>query len=139
MLTKSKADNVQNLVSEAIIDLEISHKEFKMIMNEKKDYDNQKENTTNKKTRVKVYRLRKKKFVEYYKMVFITTDNYADAGVHTIIVKNKELFWVKLIYVQNGLGLKSIIDLLRKEMYGIFETKNITKEQKRKYIKITKK
>ena len=72
-------------------------------------------------------------------MVFITTDNYADAGVHTITVKNKELFWVKIIYVQNGLGLKSIIDLLRKQMYGIFETKSITKEQKRKYIKITKK
>ena len=49
MLTKNKADNVQNLVSEAIIDLEISHKEFKMIMNEKKDYDNKKENTINKK------------------------------------------------------------------------------------------
>ena len=86
-----------------------------------------------------MYRLIKKIFVEYYKMVFITTDNYADAGVHTITVKNKELFWVKIIYVQNGLGLKSIIDLLRKQMYGIFETKNITKEQKRKYIKITKK
>ena len=29
-------------------------------------------------------------FVLHYKMVFITTDNYADAGVHTITVKNKE-------------------------------------------------
>ena len=71
-------------------------------------------------------------------MVFITADNYADAGVHTIAVKNKELFSVKMIDVQNGLGLKSISDLLRKEMYGIFETKNITKEQKKKYIKTKK-
>ena len=74
-------------------------------------------------------------FVVHYKIVFITADNYADAGVHTKTVKNKELFRVKMIEAQNGLGLKNISDLLRKEMYGIFETKNITKEQKKKYIK----
>ena len=74
-------------------------------------------------------------FVVHYKIVFITADNYADAGVHTKTVKNKELFWVKMIEAQNGLGLKNISDLLRKEMYGIFETKNISKEQKKKYIK----
>ena len=71
-------------------------------------------------------------------MIFITADTYADARVHTITVKNKELFWVKMIDVQNGLGLKNISDLLRKEMYGIFETKNIIKGQKKKY-KRTKK
>ena len=74
----------------------------------------------------------------YYKIVFITTDNYADAGVHTITVKNRELFWLKMIHVQNGLELKNISDLLRKEIYGIFEIKNITKEQKRKYIRTEK-
>ena len=36
-----------------------------------------------------------------------------------------------MIDVQNGLGLKTITDLLRKKMHGIFETKNITKEQKK--------
>ena len=72
-------------------------------------------------------------------MVFITADNYPHAGVHTITVKNKELFWVKLIDVQNGLGLKSISELLRKEMYAIFEIENITKEQKKKYIRTKKK
>ena len=66
-------------------------------------------------------------------MVLITADNYVDAGVNTITVK-KKLFWVKMIDVQNGLGLKNISDLLRKEMYGIFETKTITEEQKKKYI-----
>ena len=67
-------------------------------------------------------------------------DNYADSRVHTITVKNEELFWVKMIDVQNGLGLKNISDLLRKEMYGIFETKNITKEQKKRiYIRTKKK
>ena len=33
-----------------------------------------------------------------------------------------------MIDVQNGLGLKNISDLLRKEMYGTFETKNIAKK-----------
>ena len=57
-----------------------------------------------------MYRLDKKFFfVVHYKMVFITTDNYADAGVHTITVKTKELFWVKMIDVQNGLGLKKSV------------------------------
>ena len=36
------------LISQAIIDLQISHGEFKMIVNEKKDYDNQKENIIKK-------------------------------------------------------------------------------------------
>ena len=35
MLAKNKPDNVEYLVFETIIDLEIIHKEFKMIMNEK--------------------------------------------------------------------------------------------------------
>ena len=67
-------------------------------------------------------------------MVFITADDYADAGVHAITIRDKKLFWVEMIDAQNGLGLKNISDLLRKEMYGIFETKNISKEQKKKYI-----
>ena len=51
MLAKNKPDNVEYLVSETIIDLEIIHKEFKMIMNEKNDYDNKKENIINRETK----------------------------------------------------------------------------------------
>ena len=36
------------LISQAIIDLQISHEEFKMIVDKKKGYDNQKENIINK-------------------------------------------------------------------------------------------
>ena len=39
-------------------------------------------------------------------MVVITVESYKNAEVHTIKVKNKELFWVKMIDVQNGLGIK---------------------------------
>ena len=35
--------------------------------------------------------------------------------------------------VHNGLGVKNISDLILKEIYGIYETKNLTKKQIRKY------
>ena len=68
-------------------------------------------------------------------MVVVTLEAYKNAQVHTITVGNKELFWVKIKDVQNGLGVKCISDLLRKEMLGIFYTKNLTKEHKMKYIR----
>ena len=39
-------------------------------------------------------------------MVFITAEAYKDAGVHTITVKSKDYFWVRMKDVENGLGLK---------------------------------
>ena len=72
-----------------------------------------------------------------------TVEAYENAKVNTITVKNKELFWVKMIDVQDRLGLKYMSDLLRKEMCGISETKDLTEKQKQIYIKsenqITKK
>ena len=41
-LGKSKADSAEMLISQAIIDLDISDEEFETIINEKKDYDDQK-------------------------------------------------------------------------------------------------
>ena len=76
-------------------------------------------------------------------MVVITVKAYKNAKVNTITVKNKKLFWVKMIDVQDGLGLKNMSDLVKREMCGIFETKDLTEKQKEKYIKsehqITKK
>ena len=43
-LGKNKLDCIELLISQVIIDLQISHEEFEMIVNEKKDCDNQKEN-----------------------------------------------------------------------------------------------
>ena len=51
------------------------------------------------------------------KMVVITVEKYANAGVHTITVENEKLFWVKMIYVQKGLGLKNMPDLVKKNMW----------------------
>ena len=74
-------------------------------------------------------------FCEYIRMVIITVQAYKKAGVHTITVKNKKLFWVKKCDVQKELGIKNVYDLARIELCGIFETKNFTEEQKRKYIR----
>ena len=66
-------------------------------------------------------------------MIAITVQNYNNADVHTITVGNRELFWIKVIDVQNALGIKNIYDLVRKEICGIFGTQNPTKKQIRKY------
>ena len=50
-------------------------------------------------------------------MVVITVQAYVEARVHKITVKNKKIFWVKMIDVQKGLGLKNIPDLVRKKMW----------------------
>ena len=67
------------------------------------------------------------------KKINISVKNYQNARVHTITMINKELFSVKMIDAQNGLGIKNISYLVRKEIYGIFETKNPAKKQIRKY------
>ena len=68
-----------------------------------------------------------------YKMVVITVQNYTDAESHTITVGKRELFWVRMIDAQNRLGIKNVSDSVRKNIQGIFETKNPTKKQIRKY------
>ena len=65
-------------------------------------------------------------------MVVTTVEAYQNARVHTITVKNKNIFWVKIVDVQNGLGLKCMRGLTRREICGIYEAENLTKEQKRK-------
>ena len=48
MLAKSKLNSVETLISQALIDMEISHKEFITILNEKDKYDKIKNNLINK-------------------------------------------------------------------------------------------
>ena len=44
MLAQSKFNSIETLISQALIDLEISHEEFKTIDKEKKKYEKMKEN-----------------------------------------------------------------------------------------------
>ena len=51
MLAKSKLNSIENLMPQALIDLDISHEEFKAIVNEKEKYEQVKENIRNIKSR----------------------------------------------------------------------------------------
>ena len=44
MLAQSKFNSIETLISQALIDLEISHEEFKTIDQEKEKYEKMKEN-----------------------------------------------------------------------------------------------
>ena len=65
-------------------------------------------------------------------MVDISAEKYTNAKVCTIRVNNKKLFWVRMYDLQEGIGVQNISDLVRKEIWGIFRTKNPTKHQIRK-------
>ena len=47
ILAKSKLDSIETLVSQALIDMEISHEEFNVIIREKGKYERMKENVRN--------------------------------------------------------------------------------------------
>ena len=47
MLAKSKLNSSETSISQALIDLEISHEEFKTIVNEKEKYEKMKESIRN--------------------------------------------------------------------------------------------
>ena len=50
MLAQSKLNSIKTLISQALIDLEISHEEFRTIVNEKEQYEKMKEGIKNKKS-----------------------------------------------------------------------------------------
>ena len=51
MLAKSKLSSIETLMSQALIDLDISHEEFKTIVSEKEKYEQMKESIRNTKSR----------------------------------------------------------------------------------------
>ena len=59
MLAKSKLNSVETLISQALIDMEISHEEFVTILNEKDKYEKMKNNLMSKNEKsYKIMRLR---------------------------------------------------------------------------------
>ena len=52
MLAKSKLNSIDTLISQALIDMDISHEEFITILKEKDRYEMMKENLRNKKWRI---------------------------------------------------------------------------------------
>ena len=45
-------------------------------------------------------------------------ENFVNAGVKTVQIKDAKHFWVKMRDVEKGLGVKSLPDLVRKEING---------------------
>ena len=70
-------------------------------------------------------------------MYLISDEGYKDANVAFLAIKKTSEIWVSMKDVGSGIGVKNISDLVLKEIYGIFETKNPTKKQVNEY-KITK-
>ena len=57
MLVKSKLDSIEILISQALIDMEVSHKEFVTILKEKGKYEKMKDNLRNENGECKIMRL----------------------------------------------------------------------------------
>ena len=67
------------------------------------------------------------------KMSLISVEGYQNAGVHFLIIKNTGELWVNMKNVGDGLGVANISDLVLKEIEGIYEKKNLTKEEIKNY------
>ena len=57
MLAKSKLNSIESLISQALIDMEISHKEFVTILEEKYKYEKMKDNLTSENEKQEIMRL----------------------------------------------------------------------------------
>ena len=57
MLTKSKLNSIETLVSQALIDMEKSHEEFISILNEKDKYEKMKDNLRSENGKYEIMRL----------------------------------------------------------------------------------
>ena len=66
-------------------------------------------------------------------MYLISADGYKNTDVHFLIIKKADEIWASMKDVESGVGVKNISDVVLKEIYGICETKNPTKEQINEY------
>ena len=62
-------------------------------------------------------------------MCLISAEGYKIAGVHFSRVRKAGEIWLSIKDVHKGLSVKNISDLISKEIYGIYETKNLTNKQ----------
>ena len=80
------------------------------------------------------YEIKKKLFFFcIYKMYLISAEGYKKASVHFLRVRKTGEIWSSMKDVHRGLGVKNMSDLILKEIYGIYETKNLTNKQNQKY------
>ena len=66
-------------------------------------------------------------------MYLISAERYKNAGVECLKIRETDELWVNMKNVGVGLGVKNISDLVLKEIYGIYEKKELTKEETKCY------
>ena len=66
-------------------------------------------------------------------MYLISAEGYKNADLHFLRVKKIDKIWESIKNTKDGRGVKSMSDLILKEIYDICETKNLTEEQIKKY------
>ena len=62
-------------------------------------------------------------------MYLISAEGYKNGNVEFLTIKTTSEIWVNMKDVGSGIGVKNIFDLVLKEICGICETKNPSKEQ----------
>ena len=62
-------------------------------------------------------------------MHLISAEGYKNANVEFLIIETTGEIWVNMKDVGSGMDIKNISDLVLKEIYGIWETKNPTKNK----------
>ena len=62
-----------------------------------------------------------------YKIYLISAEGYKNAN-EFLSVKTTSEIWVNMKDAGSGVGVKNISDLVFKEIYAVFETKNPTKK-----------
>ena len=68
-----------------------------------------------------------------YKMYLISAEGHKNTDVEFQTIKTTSEIWVNMEDVGSGIGVKSISDLVLKEIHGICETKNPSKERVNEY------
>ena len=66
-------------------------------------------------------------------MYLISADGYKNADIQILILKKTDEIWESMKDVESDMGVKNISVVVLKEIYGICETKNPTKEQINEY------
>ena len=62
-------------------------------------------------------------------MYLISSEGHKNAGAHFLTIKKTGEIWLSTKDVGKGMSVKNISGLVLKEIYGICETKNPTKQQ----------
>ena len=71
-------------------------------------------------------------------MYLISAEGYKNANVAFLTIKTTNEIWVSMKDIGSGIGVKNISDLVLKEIHGICETKNPSKEQVNEHKKTKK-